>query len=261
MNWLRVFLRGGLTSYRALFHWLNPWIYVPMLVITPVFEMLFFAYFGRAAGVESDTFFVVGNALIASAVAGLWGMSHTINGERRSQTLATLLSSPASRTALFLGRALPTMVNGTIVAFGCLLVGALLLDFTFPVQAIPELAVAILVASLGCAALGMCVGALGLRGRNVTVIDNMVLVLLLLVSGANVPLDRLPGWLQAIGRGLPLTHAIEAVRELVAGAPFADVSDLLLTELAIGIAYAVVGLALLRIFELQSRRTASLEVF
>lgn len=261
MNWLRVFFRGGLTSYRALFHWLNPWIYVPMLIITPLFEMFFFAYFGRAAGVESDTHFVVGNALIASAVAGLWGMSHTINGERRSQTLAALLSSPASRTALFLGRSLPTMANGVVVALLCLLVGAVTLDFDFPASTAPALVVAIFVASLGCAALGLCVGALGLRGRNVTVLDNMVLVLLLLVSGANVPLDRLPGWLEAIGRGVPLTHGIEAVRELVAGATLAEVGDLLATEAGIAAAYGAAGLLLLRVFELQSRRTASLEVF
>lgn len=112
-------------------------------------------------------------------------MSHTINGERRSQTLATLLSSPASRTALFLGRAVPTMANGAIVAVFCLLVGALLLDFSLPTTAAPELLVAIVISSLACAALGMCVGALGLRGRNVTVIDNLVLALVLLVSGAN----------------------------------------------------------------------------
>jgi hypothetical protein len=35
MSSLRVFFRGGVTSYRALFGWLNPWIAVPMFVIAP----------------------------------------------------------------------------------------------------------------------------------------------------------------------------------------------------------------------------------
>ena len=32
---LRVFLIGGLMSYRAMFGWMNPWIYVPALLISP----------------------------------------------------------------------------------------------------------------------------------------------------------------------------------------------------------------------------------
>ena len=35
----------------------------------------------------------------------------------------------------------------------------------------------------------------------------------------NVPLDELPGWMQAVGNSLPLTHGIEAAREVAAGAP------------------------------------------
>jgi ABC-2 type transport system permease protein len=82
---------------------------------------------------------------------------------------------------------------------------------------------------------------------------------LLLVSGANVPVDRLPGWLQTIGSGLPLTHGIEAARGVVAGQALAENARLLLLELAVGLAYAGLGLLLLRAFEFESRRTASLE--
>ena len=54
MNSARVFFRGGVTSYRALFGWLNPWVGVPMLVVAPLFQLLFFAFLGRSAGLESD---------------------------------------------------------------------------------------------------------------------------------------------------------------------------------------------------------------
>ena len=112
MNWLRVFFVGGLTSYRALFNWISPWVFVPHMIGYPVFEILFFAYLGRYAEVESDEFFLIGNAFIAIAVTGLFGMSAAIAGERRSQTLSALLASPANRLALFLGRALPSIVTG-----------------------------------------------------------------------------------------------------------------------------------------------------
>jgi len=58
--------------------------------------------------------------------------------------------------------------------------------------------------------------------------------ILLLFCGVNLPLDLLPGWMEAIGRGLPLTHGIEAGREVVGGASLASVRDLVLKELAVG---------------------------
>ncbi|HEY6605549.1 MAG TPA: hypothetical protein VIZ44_04330, partial [Gaiellaceae bacterium] len=74
-----------------------------------------------------------------------------------------------------------------------------------------------------------------------------------------VPRDRLPDWLQAVGSGLPLTHGIAAARDLVAGQTFGENGMPLLIELVVGLTYAGVGLLLLRLFELESRRTASLE--
>ena len=54
MTSLRVFFVGGLISFRALFNWLSPWIYIPSMLVAPIFQILLFAYIGRNAGVESD---------------------------------------------------------------------------------------------------------------------------------------------------------------------------------------------------------------
>ena len=90
----RVALVGGLISFRGLFGWLHPAIFVPTLIVPPIFQVLFFAYLGRAAELESDTFYVVGNSIQLAALPGLFAISHAINGERKSQTLASLLASP-----------------------------------------------------------------------------------------------------------------------------------------------------------------------
>jgi ABC-2 type transport system permease protein len=257
MTSLRVFLRGGVTSYRALFGWLNPWIAVPMFVIAPLFQLLFFAYLGRATDVASDTYFVVGNALLAAALPGLLGMGGSISGERAAKTLGMLLSSPANRVALFLGRTLPAIANGFVVSAFCFLTGALVLHVHVAASAVPRVALIIVVCAFSCAALGLCMGAVGLRVRNVIAVSWIFVPVLLLVSGANVPLDRLPDWLQTIGAGLPLTHGIAAARDAVAGG---TLGLAVLFELVVGIAYTGAGLLLLRVFEFESRRTASLEV-
>ena len=55
----------------------------------------------------------------------------------------------------------------------------------------------------------MVIGSIGLRAQDVFFVANLVYFLLLLFCGVNVPLDELPGWMQAIGRCLPLTHGID----------------------------------------------------
>jgi ABC-2 type transport system permease protein len=84
---------------------------------------------------------------------------------------------------------------------------------------------------------------------------------MLLVSGANVPLERLPGWLQAISNIIPLTHGIAAGRGLAAGRSFAQVGHELGAEALVGGVYLVLGVAMLRLLEYEGRRSASLEAF
>ena len=259
MNWFRVLFVGGLTSYRALFNWISPWVFFPVMIAFPVFEILFFAYLGRAAGVESDEFFLIGNTFVAIAVTGMFGMGHSVGGERRSQTLSSVLASPASRTALFLGRALPSIVTGTVVASVAFTIGALILGVELVPQELWRLGVAVIVTSFACTSLGLCLGALGLKGRSVSLFADMIAGSMLLVSGANVPLDQLPGWIQALSSVIPITHGIEAARELAAGGTLSDVSDLLAAELGIGVVLLVVGLVMLRVFEWEGRRSATLE--
>jgi ABC-2 type transport system permease protein len=261
INTFRVVFVGGVTSYRALFNWISPWIFVPHTLGYPVFEILFFAYLGRATGTQNDLFFLIGNAFLAIAVTGMFGMGHATGGERRSQTLAALLASPANRFAVFLGRALPSIVTGFFVAAASFAICAAILGVHVPASQLPALVVVTLVASFSCTALGLCLGALGLRGRNVSVFADVIAAFLLLLSGANVPLDRLPQWIQEISARLPLTHGIEAARAVADGSSLADVGGLLGKEAAIGVVLLIVGLAMLRFFEYEGRRTASLETF
>jgi ABC-2 type transport system permease protein len=260
-NWLQVFFVGGLTAYRALFNWISPWVFFPILVVYPLFQILFFAYLGRYADVQSDEFFLVGNTFIAVAVTGFFGMGNSIANERRSQTLPSVLASPASRLALFLGRALPSIITGFIVAAISFVLGALLLGVRIDLAEVAALAVAIFASSFACTAFGLCLGAIGLRGRNMSLFADSISGCLLFTSGANVPFERLPEWVQTISAGVPLTHALQAVRDVSGGAALAETRGLLLTELALGGIYFTAGILLLRWFEYEGRRTATLETF
>ena len=259
MTSLRIFFVGGLTSYRALFYWLTPWVYVPSLLIAPIFQILLFTYIGRSAGLESDEFYVIGNALQYAAIPCVFAMGFAIGGERYQKTLGSILVSPARRLPLFLGRAVPVMLNGAFVAAFSLAVGGFLLGIDLPASALAPLALVVLVSALSCTGLGLINGALGLRVRENAVLANIIFGLLLIFTGANVPLDQLPGWMRAISEVTPLTHGIEAARELADGASLGAVDHLIGEELLVGFAYGAVGYALLRFMEWQSRVHATLE--
>jgi ABC-2 type transport system permease protein len=151
------------------------------------------------------------------------------------------------------------MLNGAFVAAFSLAVGGLLLGIDVPASALAPLALVVLVSAVSCTGLGLINGALGLRVRETAVLANIIFGLLLIFTGANVPLDDLPGWMQTIAEVTPLTHGIEAARLLADGASLGSVDHLVGQELLVGLGYGVVGYGLLRFFEWQSRVHATLE--
>jgi ABC-2 type transport system permease protein len=259
MTSLRILVIGGLTSYRALFNWLTPWILIPTFILTPIFSILLFAYVGRTAGVNDDSYFLIGNAVLNAAVPCLFAMGNTIGGERNQGTLPLLMASPAKRVPLFLGRALPVIVNGFVVAVVALAIGGLLLRVSVPVTAWAGLAVAIAICSASCCGLGLLTAAIALRVRETAVMSNIIFGLLMIFAGVNVPLLSLPPWMSAVSPWLPLTHGIDAARRLAAGARLTDLGSDLARELGLGVLYAALGLLLLGWLERESRRKSTLD--
>jgi ABC-2 type transport system permease protein len=256
---LRIFFIGGLMSYRALFGWMNPWIFIPSLLISPICQILLFAYIGRSAGVGNDEFYVIGNALNYAAIPCMFAMTFTIGGERFAQTLGLVLATPARRIPLFLGRSMPVILNGWFVAMFGVVVGTLLLDAHIPDDAWLQIALVVAVGSLASTGLGLVMGAINLVYRDGATMGNVFFLVLLIFTGTNVALDDLPGWMAAIGSWLPLTHAIEATRMLGDGATWGAVQGLVGTELLIGTLYLAVGLSAIRLFEHLSRAGATLD--
>ena len=256
---LRIFFVGGLLSYRALFGWLSPWVLIPTFTVAPIFQILLFAYIGRAAHLESDRFYVIGNALQYASIPCLFAMANTIAGERNQQTLGPLLASPAARLPLFLGRSLPVIANGIVVAVFGLAVGAAILHVHVPASALAPLALVIVVSAASCTGLGLINAAIGFRVRETAVLSNILFGFLLVFCGVNVPLHDLPAGMSTIAQGLPLTHGIEAARDVAAGQSLSSVGRLVGAEALVGACWAAAGYALLRFFELQGFRHATLE--
>lgn len=187
------------------------------------------------AGVGDDAFFLVGDAIQFASIPCLFAMGNTIAGERHSQTLSLLLVSPAKRIPLFLGRALPVIVNGlvcSLVALGWARSSSASASLSARCRGSPS--------SWPCPrsralAWGLAAAALALRVRETAVLSNLVMGILLIICGVNVVLSALPGLMATVGRALPLTHGIEAARALVGGAGWSRIASLVVDEAGIGL--------------------------
>jgi ABC-2 type transport system permease protein len=257
---LRLFWQGTVLSYIALFHWLRPTTYLASKIIMPLANILFFTFLGvYATGRDNASFFVIGNAIQIASVSGIYGVTMSIGGDRWNGTLPYLFGTPANRLVMFLGRSFVHILDGMLGVVIGLVWGVLLLGVDLSHANLPALGLTIILTTFSTSGLGLMMGCVSLVTTNVMFVNNTVYFLLLIFSGANIPITSLPAWMQAISWGLPLTRGIASARRLIAGASFSQVAQLLLGEFLIGMFYVVIGYALFRWFERQAKARGTLE--
>jgi ABC-2 type transport system permease protein len=246
-------------SYRALFQWTRPASFVASLMIMPVTQMLFFVLLGRAIGVADDAFYVLGNVLLGATGACVMGGTMAVANERIYGTLGPLLLTTCRRGVLWTSRSAPYVVNAFAVMAFTLACAYVLGLVHMTAGALAPILLAMAAGSLSCTAFGICVGAMGLRFRNVNGVANLALMVFVVASGAVVPPGVMPAWINTAGGFLPLTHGIRAARGGVAGRGWSTVGMEVVAEVAVGAGYCLLAFLLLRLFEAQSRKGLSLD--
>lgn len=255
---MRIFAVSAYYSYKALFRWIQWQQYLFQKTLFPLVQLSFFALAGVYGGGQPLAFYLVGNA-IAVAFRPMFAITQAIEEERNQGTLPYLVAAPVSRTVLFFARAALHAVDGmgdVLLAFGF---AVLVFGLDLPPSSWPGLLAVVAVASLTASGLGFFLGAVAYLVLDAAFLGNLVMFLLLLLTGANIPLAELPPFAAAIGEALPLTRSVAAARLYQSGAPLADGLPLLLGDLAVGAAWALAGLALFTWVETQARRRGTLE--
>lgn len=257
---IRLFFEGAVLSYKALFRWLQPSTYIASKVVFPLGQIMFFGLLGSfAIGGANPSFFVIGNAIQIVAMSGIYGVSMSIGGDRWDGTLPYLFGTPANRLSIFVGRAFVHIIDGAFgVAIG-LLWGWLTLGLDLSHTNMPALVLTVLAATISASGMGLMLGCLSLVTLNVMFINNTVYFLLMIFSGANLDLTRLPMWVQIISKVMPLSRSISAARQAIAGASFGEVAPLIAGDILIGLMYILLGYLMFRWFEFQARQRGSLE--
>ena len=197
----------------------NPaWVLIgllqPILYLT-LFGPLLKPLAGTLGTANAYTLFVPGLLVQLGLFGGIFAGFGLI-GEYRDGVIEAERVTPASRTALLLGRVLRDVAQLFVQGVILILLGvAFGLDGSVPGMIVGL--VLVLLVGASCSA-GSYALALTTKSEDALApITNVILMPVLLLSGILLPMTLGPGWLQNVSDVLPTKHVVDAVRSVFRG--------------------------------------------
>lgn len=203
----------------------NPELIVFSTVQPVIFVLMFVYVFGGAIQIPGDIPYV------DFLMAGVWVQSVTFGALNTGVGLAEDLqaglierfrSLPMARSAVLVGRTTADLVRNVFVVIVMTAVG-FMVGFEYHTSA-AALVGAMLLVLLFSYALSWLSALLGLMAPNAETAQAAffpIVAVLVFASAAFVPVETMPGWLQAFANHQPVTAVINAVRALTLGGPTA----------------------------------------
>lgn len=189
---------------------------ISSLNLTPLQSLVIQNYLGIS---YLDFFYsgVVGvTVMFACVFSGL-----SIIWDKRFGFFNKLLVAPIPRLSILLGKTMYAMIRGVIqgaIILGlCFLIGA---RIRTGIVGVALALVFILLLGLGFGAFSMSLGLKLADQEALFGIINMITLPLFISSGAFMPVEVMPSWLQVIAYGNPLTYLVDALRLCLLGGPY-----------------------------------------
>jgi ABC-2 type transport system permease protein len=252
--------RQSIYCYRALCTWLNPVAFISNILVRPVMTILMFALVGRyARSAEEAQAYVVGLTAYGATNILAGGIAQCFSNERREGALPYLLTATGGRFRAYFSRALPHYPNAFLCFASGMAAGALLLGADYRTLDWPATLLAFALIAASMSTFSLFLGALSIAFTDFWIFSSTAETVLLVLTGVIIPLAALPAWLGAVGRALPITNGLEALRLTYEGAGIAAVAPLLVAEAAVAVGFAALGYGAFRAVEVYARRTGTFD--
>ena len=186
-------------------------------IVLPLIGLCAYVFIYRANNAPADLigFVIIGGAMSAYWMNVLWAMGNQLFWEKETGNLALYIMAPNSMMAILLGMALGGMLTTTIRAGSILLIGSLLFDVQFAIERIPLLATVFVLSLVALYGMGMMFASLFLLlGREGWHLVNLAQEPVFLLSGTFFPIRSFNFWVAAGASIIPLTLALDAIRQL-----------------------------------------------
>lgn len=249
--------RGALADMRTIY---TPFTWTVGWLGRIIMQVIFFALIGTLLGSrEAVVYLFIGQAVMATVTECFMAIPST-TWERRAGTLALLIAAPGPLWPVFVGRSLQWLPSGVATGTIVLLAVGPFFGVTWSPWAALLLVPALAVVAASMYAVALALSAVVLRGpRWRNVVSNVSSLVVMLLSGATVPVTMWPSWLQAIGQVLPVTHALEAIRLLQEQGVVGAAWPLLGLALLLGLGWFVLAAAAFTLFGKAGRRAGTID--
>lgn len=207
-------------------NWADPWLFIVYSLVKPIAAAMILVVIYRIVGsATADALFpgmYVGNAFFMYVGALMFGASWVIIDDREYyQVLKYVYISSAGMFWYLAGRTVAQFIVSTFAVIVLLLFGRYALGVSLAGVNWGLFAMVFPLGILTCFGFGFVLaGVLLLSARHGEAYAESVAGALYLLCGVVFPLDVLPGWLQAVGKVIPLTYWVEAIRRALLGEGF-----------------------------------------
>jgi ABC-2 type transport system permease protein len=211
-----------------------------------VSELIGSSISNKLAGYGGDyfSFVIVGIALTDYLSVSLEQFSDEIRTAQLEGTLETLLVTPTSVYTILFSSSLYNFFLTSLRVMVYILLGLLLFGLKLHLTSILALVVLIILTIGSFAGIGLISAAFILVLKRGSPISLLVMTVSGLLGGVFYPVDILPAWLVPLAQLLPITHALEAMRQiLLNGASFAFISEKVLILVLFSAILIPMGLA------------------
>lgn len=178
----------------------------------PVFDL-------QAGQVEDESlgaieFLTPGLLAWAVSIGAVFGAALTLVTWRTKGVLRRLRLSPVPAGEIALARVAVSLIVALVQTVSFLAIAVLLLDLqlsgpwwvAFPLVA---------VGTVSFLSIGLLVGAVASTAEAASAMANLVIVPMAFLSGAFIPLESAPPWMRAVSNLMPLTHLLDALKDVM----------------------------------------------
>jgi ABC transporter DrrB family efflux protein len=196
-------------------------------VVQPVMFILLFVYVLGGAiqtpGFGNYTDFLMPGIIVQTIAFGGFATAIALSEDMRKGLIDRFRSLPIARSAVLAGRTISDVVTNLVALVAMIVVG-LLVGFSFDANAAEIVAGVLLMLAFGFA-FSWVFAVVGLASGTPEAAQQIGFIFLFpltFASSAFVPVDSMPGWLEAFAKVNPFTHIVDAMRALWLDQPAGD---------------------------------------